>query len=170
MNIRLVKANESDYPKLQKYIKNTSYHWIVTSIPLPKRIERINCVCFPQKPRFCRDRRIVTATEKYANYSEKDYLKRLELIKHEKGELFIVYDDDKVIGFVYWRNECGRKRIMEFPLEFDYQEVCAIKEVVNKLSKKIKNNRKMYVIYAGECGRDILAEIPEIHIGFAKAV
>ena len=168
MHIRLVKATENDYSMVEKFIKNTSYHWMIVSTPLERRMENLTLCRFPPKPRFGRDGKLPTATEKFAYYSEKDYLKQYAYIKAERGEILMVYDDDTIIGFVYWRPECSQRRIVEFPLEFQYQNAETVREVVRQLLKKLKPNVKMFTIYAGEIARDLLVNIPQIHVGLSS--
>ena len=169
MPIRLVKATESDYPKVRKFIKNTSYHWMITSIPVEERIDYLNLVRFPPKPRFGRDGRIPTATEKFLYYSEQDYLKKFGYLKSEKGELLIIYDGDEVIGYLYVRPECKHKRIVAFPLEFSYQNEETVKAVVDLIRKKLRPNVKLFTINVGEVGKKLLENIPQIYHSLSAA-
>lgn len=167
MPIRLVKATEVDYPKVRKFIKNTQYHWMITELPLERRIETVNMVRFPPKPRFGRNGRIPTATEKFLYFSEEDYLKKFGYLKSERGELLIIYDGDEVIGYLHWRPECKHKRIVAFPLEFNYQNEETVKKIVKLLQKKLRPNVKMFSLHIGKIGKQILRSIPEIHDGLS---
>lgn len=171
MNLRFEKATENDFERMRKFIVCGQYHWLTAFTTIEERMESIHKARFPAKPRFNKRGRIVRAAERYASYSEADFLKQMEFVKKEKGEVLIILDGEDVIGFVYWRKEMNNRRIVLFPLDFQYQNAETIRTITRKLMKKIKSDIKLFVISAEIEGKKILSEVPEISIGIKpKAV
>ena len=139
MNLRLKKAELVHFGDFQKYYQNILYHWFLGDNTAEERKKILLKPRPPRKPNYDREgKEMPNSTKKYLAFDQNDYATLLEQLPANLEQIYIIYDGKSVIGFLKCKIECEKLRIIEFPLDFDYQNKEVICQIVSILQKKRK--------------------------------